>query len=136
MKEKTAKRLGKMLALLALTLLMPLGAFSQVITVKGTVSDSHGESVIGATVVEKGNTKNATVTDLDGNFTLQLHGSQLVVSYIGMKTKTVNVAGKKTVSIVLEDDNTTLNDVVVIGYGSVRKKDLTGSVSTVRGGGS
>lgn len=102
-------------------------------TISGNVKDGTGEGVIGATVVEKGNTKNATVTDLDGNFTLKLKGSQIVVSYIGMKNKTVNVAGKKTVSIVLEDDNTTLNDVVVIGYGAVKKKDLTGSVATVKG---
>ena len=89
--------------------------------------------MIGATVAEQGNTKNATVTDLDGNFTLKVNGNHIVVSYIGMKNKTVNIAGKKTVNIVLEDDNTTLNDVVVIGYGSVRKKDLTGSVATVKG---
>ena len=102
-------------------------------TISGNVKDGTGEAVIGATVAERGNAKNATVTDLDGNFTLKLNGSQIVVSYIGMKNQTVNVAGKKTVDVVLEDDNTTLNDVVVIGYGSVRKKDLTGSVSTVKG---
>lgn len=100
-------------------------------TISGNVKDGTGEGVIGATVAEQGNTKNATVTDLDGNFTLKVKGNHIVVSYIGMKSKTVSVAGKKTVSVVLEDDNTTLNDVVVIGYGSVRKKDLTGSVATV-----
>lgn len=102
-------------------------------TISGNVKDGTGEGVIGATVAEQGNTKNATVTDLDGNFTLKVKGNHIVVSYIGMKSKTVSVAGKKTVNIVLEDDNTTLNDVVVIGYGSVRKKDLTGSVATVKG---
>lgn len=100
-------------------------------TISGNVKDGSGEGVIGATVAEKGNAKNATVTDIDGNFTLKLSGSQIVVSYIGMKTKTVSVAGKKTVDVVLEDDNTTLNDVVVIGYGTVRKKDLTGAVSSL-----
>lgn len=102
-------------------------------TISGNVKDGTGEGVIGATVAEQGNTKNATVTDLDGNFTLKVKGNHIVVSYIGMKSKTVNVAGKKNVSVVLEDDNTTLNDVVVIGYGSVRKKDLTGAVNTVKG---
>lgn len=102
-------------------------------TISGNVKDGTGEGVIGATVAEQGNTKNATVTDLDGNFTLKVNGNHIVVSYIGMKNKTVNIAGKKTVNVVLEDDNTTLNDVVVIGYGSVRKKDLTGSVATVKG---
>jgi len=102
-------------------------------TISGNVKDGTGEGVIGATVAEQGNTKNATVTDLDGNFTLKVNGNHIVVSYIGMKNKTVNIAGKKTVNVVLEDDNTTLNDVVVIGYGAVRKKDLTGAVSTVKG---
>lgn len=102
-------------------------------TISGNVKDGTGEGVIGATVAEQGNTKNATVTDLDGNFTLKVKGNHIVVSYIGMKNKTVNIAGKKTVNVVLEDDNTTLNDVVVIGYGAVRKKDLTGAVSTVKG---
>ena len=74
------------------------------------------------------------VTDFDGNFTIKLTaGKPVVISYIGMKTKTVNVKGKSQVDGVLEDDNTTLNDVVVIGYGTARKKDLTGAVSTVKG---
>lgn len=72
------------------------------------------------------------MTDLDGNFSLNLTASkQLTISYVGMKTKVVNAAGKSSLNIVLEDDATSLNDVVVIGYGSVRKKDLTGSVATV-----
>lgn len=100
-------------------------------TVTGNVKDSHGEDIIGATVMEKG-TKNGAVTDIDGNFTIKMTtAKEIVVSYIGMKTKTVNVAGKSTVNVVLEDENTTLNEVVVVGYGTVKKKDLTGSVATV-----
>ena len=72
MEEKRATRTGKLLLLLAFLLLMPLGAVAQIITVKGTVIDSQGETVIGASVVEKGNVKNATITDLDGNFTLKV----------------------------------------------------------------
>lgn len=102
-------------------------------TVSGIVKDGTGEGVIGATVAEKGNAKNATVTDLNGKFSLKVNGNQVVISYIGMKTKTVNVAGNKPVNVVLEDDNTTLNDVVVIGYGTMRRKDLTGSVASVTG---
>jgi len=102
-------------------------------SISGTVKDSQGEAVIGASVLEKG-TKNGVVTDFDGNFTLKVSGKNpIVVSYIGMKSKTVDVKGKTHVDIVLEDDATTLNDVVVIGYGAVRKKDLTGSVATVSG---
>ena len=100
-------------------------------TVKGNVKDSSGEPVIGATVQEKG-TKNAVATDLDGNFSISLtSGKQLQISYIGMKTKSVNVAGKTSINVTLEDEATGLNDVVVIGYGSVKKKDITGSVATV-----
>lgn len=100
-------------------------------TVKGNVKDSNGEPVIGATVMEKGS-KNGTVTDFDGNFSLKLSGSQqLQISYVGMKAKTVNAKGKQSVNVVLEDDATNLNEVVVIGYGTVKKKDLTGSVTSV-----
>jgi len=100
-------------------------------TVKGVVKDSGGDPVIGATVQEKG-TKNIVATDLDGNFSISLTGGkQLQISYIGMKTKTVSVAGKTSVSVTMEDEATGLNDVVVIGYGTVRKKDLTGSVASV-----
>ena len=100
-------------------------------TVKVNVKDSSGEAVIGASVIEKG-TRNGGVTDFDGNFTIKLTGKNpIVISYIGMKTKTIDAKGKNAIEVVLEDDNTTLNDVVVIGYGSVRKKDITGSVATV-----
>lgn len=115
---------------LTLALLMFVGSLMAQ-TVKVNVKDSNGEPVIGASVLEKG-TRNGGITDLDGNFTIKLTGkNSITISYIGMKTKTVDPKGKTSVSVVLEDDNTTLNDVVVIGYGSVRKKDLTGSVATV-----
>ncbi|MCM1511390.1 MAG: TonB-dependent receptor [Clostridium sp.] len=100
-------------------------------TVTGNVKDSTGEGVIGATVMEKG-TKNGTITDMDGNFTINVaKGKTLVFSYIGMKEKQVKVTGDSPINVVMEDDNTTLNDVVVIGYGTVRKKDLTGAVASV-----
>lgn len=102
-------------------------------TVKVTVKDSSGEAVIGASVVEKG-TRNGGVTDFDGVYNIKVSGNNpIVISYIGMKTKTVDVKGKSSVNVTLEDDAATLNDVVVIGYGSVKKKDLTGSVATVKG---
>lgn len=100
-------------------------------TVTGNVVDETGEAVIGATVMEKG-TKNATVTDFDGNFTIKLEsGNVLTISYIGMQSQDVNVAGKTSVNVVLKEDATTLQDVVVVGYGTMKKQDLTGSVSSV-----
>ena len=100
-------------------------------TVTGNVVDETGEAVIGATVMEKG-TKNATVTDFDGNFTIKMEGGNvLTISYIGMQSQDVNVAGKTSVNVVLKEDATTLQDVVVVGYGTMKKQDLTGSVSSV-----
>ena len=102
-------------------------------TVKGVVTDNTGEPIIGASVMEVGVAGNGGVTDIDGNFTVNLKGKskKLKISYIGMKAKEVSVAGKESIDVKLEDDNTTLNDVVVIGYGTMKKKDLTGSVSSV-----
>ena len=128
---RIVKKLQKPLVLLFLFCLLPLGALAQNI-VKGTVNDENGDPVIGATVKVLG-TNTGTVTDIDGNFTLKLKSksNKLGISYVGMKSQVVNVSGKKSVSITLEDDATNLNDVVVIGYGAVKKKDLTGSVATV-----
>ena len=102
-------------------------------TINGSVKDNTGEPVIGATVIEQGASNNGTVTDIDGNFTIKLKGKshKLSISYVGMKTQVVEVKGKSQVAVKLEDEATSLNDVVVIGYGSVKKKDLTGSVATV-----
>ncbi|MBR6191288.1 MAG: TonB-dependent receptor [Prevotella sp.] len=100
--------------------------------ISGTVKDANGEPVIGATVMEQG-TQNGTVTDMDGNFTLDLQkGGNLNVSYVGMKPQVISTSGKSTINISLEDDATTLNDVVVVGYGTMKKKDLTGSVASVK----
>lgn len=100
-------------------------------TIKGNVKDSGGEPIIGASVREVG-TKNVTVTDLDGNFSINMtSGKELQITYIGMKPKTVKTAGKSVVNVVMEDEATALDDVVVIGYGTVKKRDLTGSVASV-----
>ena len=124
------KLLCRLCLLAAFIVLAPSGVMAQ--TAKGQVLDSTGEPVIGATVAEKGNTKNATITDFDGNFSLKVaNGKTLVITFVGMKPKEVAAGGN--LKVTLEDDATTLNDVVVIGYGSVRKKDLTGSVATVKG---
>ena len=125
---------SKLFLLLALLSFVPIGAFAQNITVKGTVVDSQGETIIGATVVEKGNTGNGVTTDLDGHFTLSVgKGKKLVISYVGMETQEVDAIAGKELKIVLKDDSQALDEVVVIGYGSKARKDLTGSVGSVSG---
>ena len=115
---------------LLLGLFLSVGAYAQNITVKGHVKDALG-GVIGANVVEKGNTTNGTITDLDGNFTLTVpQGATLVVSFIGYKTQEVVAAS--SVIVNMEDDAELLETVVVIGYGSVKKNDLTGSVTAIK----
>ena len=118
-------------ALVAATLTMSANGFAQTV-IKGNVTDNTGEPIIGASVIEQG-TNTGGVTDLDGNFTITLTGNskKLKISYVGMKPQVVNVSGKSTINVKLEDDSNSLNDVVVIGYGAVKKKDLTGSVATV-----
>lgn len=118
--------------LLFFAAMISLSVSAQNVTVKGTVKDNTGETVIGASVVEKGNTTNGAITDLDGNFTLTVPSdATLVFSYIGMKTQEVAVKGRTILHITMDDDSQALEEVVVIGYGSVRRKDLTGSVATV-----
>ena len=110
--------------------MITLGVSAQTVTVKGTVTDKTGETVIGASVVEKGNTGNGTITDIDGNFSLSVPtNATLVFSYVGMTTQEIAVKGQQTINVVLSDDAQALEEVVVIGYGSVKKKDLTGSVA-------
>ena len=117
---------------LIMCLLLVVGNLSAQTTAKGTVTDSNGEPVIGATVVEKGNAKNAAVTDFDGNFTLKLQKSKtVVISYIGMVTQEVTAG--PDMKIQLLDDNAALDEVVVVGYTSKARKDLTGSVGSVSG---
>ncbi len=118
--------------LLLLVATLSIGVSAQNVTVKGTVTDKTGETVIGASVVEKGNTSNGTITDIDGNFSLNVPSdATLEISFVGMTTQQVAVKGQRTVSVVLSDDAQALEEVVVIGYGAVKKKDLTGSVATV-----
>ena len=115
-----------------LVALISLSVSAQNVTVKGTVKDKTGETVIGASVVEKGNTSNGTITDIDGNYTISVPANATIVfSYVGMTTQEASVKGKTQIDIVMEDDAQALEEVVVIGYGSVKKKDLTGSVATV-----
>ena len=118
--------------LFCLVAMISLSVSAQNVTVTGTVTDKTGETVIGASVVQKGNTSNGTITDIDGNFSLSVPAnSTLVFSYVGMTSQEIPLKGKTKVEVVMEDDAQALEEVVVIGYGTVQKKDLTGSVSSV-----
>ena len=129
--RKSKQLLTKRLALSLLTLLMSLSLLAQDIKVQGVVKDQTGETVIGATVMQKG-TSNGTVTDFDGNFSLTVPANAtLAISYIGFTTQEIPVAGKTDFTIVMKDESHALSEVVVIGYGTMRKSDLTGSVGSL-----
>ncbi len=105
-------------------------SIQQATQIKGTVTDASNEPIIGASVLQKGTT-NGTITDLDGNFTLNCPvGSDLVFSYIGFVTQTVKAAS--TMKVTLREDAQALDEVVVVGYGVVKKRDLTGSVASLK----
>lgn len=119
------------LLVVALGVTFALPAFAQV-QISGVVSDSQGQTVIGATVQEKG-TQNGTVTDFDGQFFLNVSNQNavLVVSYVGMQTQEVALGGKTEIRVTLKEDNEVLDEVVVIGYGTAKRRDITTAVSSV-----
>lgn len=115
-----------------LGLLVSLSVSAQNLQVKGHVKDAAGEPLIGANILVKG-TSNGTITDVDGNFTLKAAANNvLFVSCIGFKSQNVNVGGKTMLVITMQEDAELLDEVVVIGYGSVKKSDLSGSVVAIK----
>lgn len=109
------------------------GRYNFQFQVSGTISDLDGIPLPGANILEKGTT-NGVQTDIDGNFSIQLSSENaiLVISYLGFITKEVDVKGRNSINITLEEDTAALDEVVVIGYGTVRKSELTGSVSSIQ----
>ena len=122
----------KNIASILLVLFFSVSVFSQK-TISGIVKDDNGDPLTGATILEK-NAPNGTTADFDGNFelTLRTENPAILVSFVGFKTKEVTIGDAQIYNIQLEVDSETLEEIVVIGYGSVSKKDLTGSVSTVK----
>lgn len=110
--------------------IVSLGMFAQNITVTGTVRDANNEPVIGATIVEVGNTSHGTVSDIDGNYVLTNIpvNASLQFSYVGMQPQVVIVNGRTTINVLMASDSELLEELVVVGYGTQRKQDLTGSV--------
>ena len=123
--------LSFIVGLIGLFLIIPDMSAQNGYEIRGTVTDKTGQPVIGATVLEKGTT-NGMSTDIDGQYTLKVSSADAVVevSCIGYKTVTF-VAKSNPVKIVIEEDSMYLDDVVVIGYGSVKKSDMTGSVTAI-----
>lgn len=126
----TWKPFSKRLLTMASAIAITASAFAQSRTISGKIVDANGEPVIGASAIVKG-TSNGSITDLDGKFSIKdvPENGTITVSYIGYKSQTISVKGKNTISIVLQEDNTSLDDVIVIGYGSVKKSTLTAAVS-------
>ena len=115
--------------MMLMALFMSVTSFAQ--GIKGTVIDENGEPVIGATVAEKSNAKNATITDFDGNFTVNVKAGQVItVTYIGYQT--FEGAAKNGMTINLKPDNKVLDEVVVVGYGVQKKSSVTGAISQVK----
>ena len=124
LKQKTMKAMFFMLFLLCST------AMTAQNKVSGTVLDASGEPLIGVSVLEAGTT-NGTVTDMDGKFSLTVkQGARLTVSYVGYTSQTV--AARNGMTVNLQEDNKLLNEVVVVGYGTMHRKDVTSSITTVR----
>lgn len=109
-------------------------SYMQAQNISGTVVDSSNEPLIGVSVVIK-NTANGTITDIDGRYSVTVPDSKstLVFSYIGYVTKEITVGNSRTINVVMEEDAQTLDEVVVVGYGTMKKRDLTGAVNSIRG---
>lgn len=126
---KSTNHYYRPLGLLFILCLLPLWAFAQSVAVKGIVKDASGTPIIGASVLEVGTT-NGTITDFDGNFTLKVaNKANLQISFIGYQSQTVAAAAN--LNIVMKDDTKVLDEVIVVGYGTAKKSDVTGSIANV-----
>lgn len=129
---KASSYLNVRMLILAILAMASINIMAQNTTVTGTVFDAEGEGIIGAAVIEKGKTGGVT-TNIDGNFTLKVSNpnATLVISYVGMIPQEVSLNGKKHIEITLQEDKMNLNEVVVVGYGTMKKSDLAGASSSM-----
>ena len=128
------KQRSKRFSLVAASLMLCLMSFAQQ-AITGKVKDANGEPMIGVSVTVKGATGIGVITDVDGNYNITVPAGKgtLVFNYIGFLEQEVNVSGKKVADVTMKEDNIGLDEVVVIGYGTVKRKDLTGAVASVKG---
>ncbi len=132
MKEKKSSYNANLILLIFIGLVVSFNSFAQNATLNGNVKDTNGEPIIGASVILKGTTT-GTVTDYDGNFTLSVPpGAIISISYIGYRAQDIPFQGQRNLIITLQEDTELLDEVVVIGYGTVRKNDATGSVTAIK----
>ena len=130
--QKKTIRFKSIVALTCL-LLTSVSAFAQTKTVTGTVTDAANEPLIGASVLVQG-TSTGTITDMDGKYSISVTPEDvLVFSYVGMTTQSVKVGAQNVINVTLKEDSQVLAETVVIGYGSAKKRDLTGSITNVKG---
>ena len=119
--------------MLTCLLLGSISAFAQTKTVTGTVTDAANEPLIGASVLVQG-TSTGTITDMDGKYSISVTPEDvLVFSYVGMTTQSIKVGAQSIINVTLKEDSQVLAETVVIGYGSAKKRDLTGSITNVKG---
>ena len=122
------------LLVLLFILMIPFGTLAQTIRLSGQVTDTANEPIIGASIKEKG-TNRGVITDFNGNFTLNVSPQAiLTISYVGYLTQEVTVDGKNELHITLQENNELLDEVVVVGYGTLKKSDMTGAISSVNAG--
>ena len=131
MKKKHPLKLRDLFTLLLSVMALSLSA--QNFTVKGIVTDDTGMTVIGASVIVEGDVSRGTVTDIDGNYELSnlTSSAKIVFSYVGLKSQTVSVNGRTTINVVMSSDTELLDELVVVGFGTQKKVNLTGSVATI-----
>lgn len=123
----------KKIVVILLMCLSTLSGFAQS-TITGIIKDTSGNPLPGVTVSIKGTTKTGTISNIEGRYNIKTSNyATLIFSYIGMKSQEVNIKGRNIINIILKDDQSTLNDVVVVGYGTVKKQSLTGAVSAING---
>ena len=123
----------KSIVALTCLLLTSASAFAQTKTVTGTVTDATNEPLIGASVLVQG-TSTGTITDMDGKYSISVTPEDvLVFSYVGMNAQSVKVGTQNVINVTLKEDSQMLAETVVIGYGSAKKRDLTGSITNIKG---